>query len=66
MAGMKYSPGFEDPPSRPRTRSRVLAVAAAVLGAGALGVTFMAYQSPSLIMELGGVMILCAEVLGLR
>ena len=64
---MKYSPGFEDPPDRPRlARSRTLAVAATVIGAGVLAVTFLAYQSPSLIVDLGGMMLLCAEVLGLR
>ena len=66
MAGMKYSPGFDDPPGRPRTKSKALVVAAAVIGAGVLGFTFMAYQSPSLIVDLSGVMIMCAEALGLR
>jgi hypothetical protein len=67
MAGMKYSPGFDDPPDRPKlARSRTLVVAAAVIGAGGLGLTFMAYQSPSLIVDLGGMMLLCAQVLGLR
>ena len=66
MAGMKYYPGFDDPPSRPRAKSNALVVAATVIGAGVLGATFMAYTSPSLIVDLGGVMLLCAEALGLR
>jgi hypothetical protein len=67
MAGMKYSPGFDDPSARPKAaRSRVLVVAATLLGAGVLGLTFMAYLSPSLMVDLGGVMLLCAQLVGLR
>jgi hypothetical protein len=67
MAGMKYSPGFDEPSARPRTaRSRVLVIAATVLGAAVLGLTFMAYLSPSLMVDIGSVMLLCAELIGLR
>ncbi len=67
MAGMKYSPGFEDPSARPRTaRSRGIVVAAALLGIAALGATFAAYLSPSLAMELGSVFAMCAQAIGLR
>ena len=67
MAGMKYSPGFDDPPARPKLlRARVLAVAVTVIAAGVLGATFLAYLSPSLMVELGSVMLMCAQVLGIR
>ena len=67
MAGMKYSPGFEEPSARPRmARSRGLVIAATVLGAAVLGLTFMAYLSPSLMVDIGSVMLLCAQLVGLR
>jgi hypothetical protein len=68
MAGMKYSPGFDDPSARPKiARSRALVVVAAtLLGAAVLGLTFMAYLSPSLMVDLGSVMLLCAQLVGLR
>ena len=67
MAGMKYSPGFDEPSARPKTaRSRGLVIAATVLGAVALGLTFMAYLSPSLMVDIGSVMLLCAQLVGLR
>jgi hypothetical protein len=67
MAGMKYSPGFEEPSARPRTaRSRGLVIVATVLGAAVLGLTFMAYLSPSLMVDIGSVMLLCAQLVGLR
>ena len=68
MAGMKYSPGFEDPSARPRTaRSRGIVVAAALLGIAALGATFAA--NPRMAMahnNLGSVLAMCAQVIGLR
>ena len=67
MAGMKYSPGFDEPPARPKLlKSRVIAVAVTVIAAGALAATFLAYLSPSLMVDLGSVMLMCAQVLGLR
>jgi hypothetical protein len=67
MAGMKYSPGFDDPSARPKAaRTRGLVVAVTVLGAAALVLTFMAYLSPSLIVDLGSMMLLCAQLVGLR
>ena len=67
MAGMKYSPGFDNPSARPRTaRSKGLVVVATVLSVAALGLTFMAYLSPSLMVDLGSVMLLCAQAIGLR
>jgi hypothetical protein len=67
MAGMKYSPGFDDPSARPKlARSRSLVVAASLLGAAALGATFLAYLSPSLMVDLGSVMLMCAQILGLQ
>jgi hypothetical protein len=67
MAGMKYSPGFDEPSARPRTaRSRGLVIAATVLGVAALGLTFMAYLSPSLMVDIGSIMLLCAQLVGLR
>ena len=51
----------------PRERaSRGIVVAAALLGIAALGATFAAYLSPSLAMELGSVLAMCAQVIGLR
>jgi hypothetical protein len=67
MAGMKYSPGFDDPPARPKLlKTRILAVAVTLIAAGALGATFLAYLSPSLMVDLGSVMLMCAQVLGIR
>ena len=67
MAGMKYSPGFDDPSARPRlARSRSLAVAATLLGVGILGATFAAYLSPSMLLDLGSVMAFCAQLIGLQ
>lgn len=67
MAGMKYSPGFDDPSARPKLfRSRGLVLAATLLGAGILGITFLAYLSPSLLVDLGGIMLLCAQLIGLQ
>jgi len=67
MAGMKYSPGFEEPPARPKLlKSRGLAVVVALLAAVVLGATFLAYLSPSLMVDLGSVMLMCAQILGVR
>jgi hypothetical protein len=67
MAGMKYSPGFDDPSARPRLlRSRSLVVVAALLGVAILGLVFLAYLSPSLMVDLGSVMLLCAQLIGLN
>jgi hypothetical protein len=67
MAGMKYSPGFDEPPARPKLlKKRVFAVAVTLIAAGALGATFLAYLSPSLMVDLGSVMLMCAQVLGIR
>lgn len=67
MAGMKYSPGFDDPSARPKlARSRSLVVLGTLLGVGVLGATFLAYLSPSLIVDLGSVMLMCAQMLGLK
>jgi hypothetical protein len=67
MAGMKYSPGFDDPSARPKlAKSRGLVVAATLLGVGVLGATFLAYLSPSLMVDLGSIMLMCAQLLGLK
>ena len=67
---MKYSPGFDEPSNRPKVlKSRSFSVTALVLGAGllgVLGVTFLAYLSPSLMVQLSSVMLLCAQAVGLR
>jgi len=67
MAGMKYSPGFDEPPARPKLlKSRGFAVALTLLAAVVLVLTFLAYLSPSLMVELGSVMLMCAQILGVR
>jgi hypothetical protein len=67
MAGMKYSPGFDEPSARPRTaRSRGLVIVATLLGAAVLGLVFMAYLSPSLMVDIGSITLLCAQLVGLR
>jgi hypothetical protein len=68
MAGAKYTPGFDDPSARPKLRtSKVLAlIAAALVGAALLGGTFLAYLSPSLMVDLGSMMLMCAQMVGLR
>jgi hypothetical protein len=67
MSGMKYSPGFDDPPARPKLlRSRGLTVAMSLLVVAVLGGTFLAYLSPSLMVDLGSVMLMCAQILGLK
>lgn len=68
MAGAKYSPGFDDPSARPKllgTKVLVL-IAVALVGAALLGGTFLAYLSPSLMVDLGSMMLLCAQMIGLR
>jgi hypothetical protein len=66
MGGMKYSAGFEDPPARPKVqRSRTFKVAAAVLATAAVGATFAAYLSPS-VVDLESLMLLLADALRIR
>lgn len=69
MAGAKYSPGFDDPSARPRTmraRNVVGWVIGGLVASAVLGVTFAAYLSPSLAMDIGSVMAFCAQFIGLR
>jgi hypothetical protein len=64
MAGMKYSPGFDDPPARPKLfKTRIFALAVTLIAAGVLGAAFL---SPSLMVDLGSVVLACAQVLGIR
>lgn len=64
---MKYSPGFDDPSARPKLgKFRGLVVAAALLGAGALGATVLAYLSPSMRAGLDNFLLVCAQALGLK
>jgi hypothetical protein len=43
-----------------------LKIAAALVGVVLLGGTFLAYLSPSLMVDLGSVMLLCAQMVGLK
>lgn len=67
MAGAKYSPGFDDPTAdRRRGLRRVAAAVGAVLGATALILTFLAYLNPSFALDMGSMLALCAQWIGLR
>ena len=66
MAGMKYSPGFDDPSARPKlARSRSFVVAATLLGVG-VGLLAVLFLSPSLLVDLGGALHAGAQLLGLE
>ena len=64
MAGMKYSPGFEDPSARPKlAASRSFVVAATLLGVGLLGFGGVAVLG---LVEFDAILIFAAKLLGLR
>ena len=63
---MKYSPGFDDPPTRPKVfKFRVIAVAVTLLTAVVLG-ALLAYLSPTLMVEMGNLLQMFAGMLGLH
>jgi hypothetical protein len=65
MAGMKYSPGFDDPSARPKlARTGRLLLAATLLGAGLTGAVLL--FGPALTVDLGAALRAGAELLGLR
>lgn len=64
MAGMKYSPGFEDPSARPKLAgSRSFVFAATLLGVGLLCIGAVAVLG---LVEFDAILIRGAKLLGLR